>query len=200
MWAATSATTVTYSTEACPRCDIPPAWAVACHGSRPGRQEKRGDRHSTAQGPLNRPGPPAQASARLRTAVAVAQPVPDLSQRAQALDTSTTQTTEPTTPSTAAMMAIVCTSIIHVVPASLTCTYLRAWPMATWDVRRFRPNLVLGGGKTDGFVDGGLIDRHLRGPSGLELTVVLPTPRCVDSPAYECPCQRFADALTDARA
>jgi uncharacterized protein len=41
-----------------------------------------------------------------------------------------------------------------------------------WDARRFRPNLVLEG-------EGELLGGTLRARSGLELTVGLPTPRCV---------------------
>jgi len=41
-----------------------------------------------------------------------------------------------------------------------------------WDARRFRPNVVLDG-------DAELLGGTLRAPSGLELTVGLPTPRCV---------------------
>jgi uncharacterized protein len=48
-------------------------------------------------------------------------------------------------------------------------------PEADWDVRRFRPNLVLDGDLTDR----GLLGAELRGPSGLRLRVGLPTPRCV---------------------
>jgi uncharacterized protein len=53
-------------------------------------------------------------------------------------------------------------------------------PESDWDVRRFRPNLVL----DDGAVPGELTERELlgaelRGSSGLRLRVGLPTPRCV---------------------
>jgi len=53
-------------------------------------------------------------------------------------------------------------------------------PGSDWDVRRFRPNLLLDDGQADdGFGEDGLLGGRLRGRSGLELTVALPTPRCV---------------------
>jgi uncharacterized protein YcbX len=47
-------------------------------------------------------------------------------------------------------------------------------------VRRFRPNLLLDDGAAPAaFAEDALVGGTLRGPSGLELTVALPTPRCV---------------------
>lgn len=62
-----------------------------------------------------------------------------------------------------------------------TLAHLRALlPDAVWDPRRFRPNLLLDDGDVPGeFSEDALLGRSLRAPSGLELAVGLPTPRCV---------------------
>jgi uncharacterized protein YcbX len=53
-------------------------------------------------------------------------------------------------------------------------------PGPDWDARRFRPNLLLDDGQTPGgFGEDELLGGRLRGRSGLELTVAVPTPRCV---------------------
>jgi MOSC domain-containing protein len=53
-------------------------------------------------------------------------------------------------------------------------------PAVAWDVRRFRPNLLLDDGDRPGaFSEDALVGRALTGPAGLRLTVGLPTPRCV---------------------
>jgi uncharacterized protein YcbX len=69
---------------------------------------------------------------------------------------------------------------IHLITTA-TLAHLRALaPSCDWDVRRFRPNLLLDDGSAgDGFAEDALLGGRLRGPSGLELTVGLPTPRCV---------------------
>ena len=68
---------------------------------------------------------------------------------------------------------------IHLITTG-TLAHLRALaPGSDWDVRRFRPNLLLDDGATaDPFGDA-LLGGHLQGPSGLKLTIGLPTPRCV---------------------
>ena len=65
--------------------------------------------------------------------------------------------------------------------ARQTLAHLRALaPDADWDVRRFRPNLLLDAGDAaGGFAEDALLGGALRGASGLRLTVGLPTPRCV---------------------
>lgn len=62
-----------------------------------------------------------------------------------------------------------------------TLAHLRALePDASWDVRRFRPNLLLDDGDAPGeFSEDALLGRDLHAPSGLALAVGLPTPRCV---------------------
>jgi uncharacterized protein YcbX len=68
---------------------------------------------------------------------------------------------------------------VHVI-ATGTLGHLRALaPGSLWDARRFRPNLVLEAGNGGGFVEDELIGRRLAGASGLELAVVIHTPRCV---------------------
>lgn len=53
-------------------------------------------------------------------------------------------------------------------------------PESDWDVRRFRPNLVLDDGAQPGsFSEDALYGRRMRAASGLELRIELPTPRCV---------------------
>ena len=69
---------------------------------------------------------------------------------------------------------------IHLITTS-TLAHLRAIaPTSDWDVRRFRPNLLLDDGTTPtAFAEDALVGGTLRGPSGLRLAIVLPTPRCV---------------------
>jgi uncharacterized protein YcbX len=69
---------------------------------------------------------------------------------------------------------------VHLITTS-TLAHLRTIaPDCDWDVRRLRPNLVLDDGAvSDGFAEDALLGGRLRGRSGLELTVGLPTPRCV---------------------
>ena len=82
---------------------------------------------------------------------------------------------------------------IHLITTS-TLTRLRAVaPGSDWDVRRFRPNVLLDDGVAEdggtcgrrdppaafGFAEDALLGAALRAPSGLEMTVGLPTPRCV---------------------
>jgi uncharacterized protein len=69
---------------------------------------------------------------------------------------------------------------VHLI-ATGTLAHLRALaPDGDWDVRRFRPNLLLDDGDALGaFAEDELLGGALRGPSGLRLTVGLPTPRCV---------------------
>jgi uncharacterized protein YcbX len=69
---------------------------------------------------------------------------------------------------------------IHLITTG-TLAHLRALaPASDWDVRRFRPNLVLDDGPdARPFAEDALLGGRLQAPSGLELTVGLPTPRCV---------------------
>jgi uncharacterized protein YcbX len=69
---------------------------------------------------------------------------------------------------------------IHLITTS-TLAHLRTIaPESDWDARRFRPNVVLDDGEpADGFAEDALLGGRLRAPSGLELAVELPTPRCV---------------------
>jgi uncharacterized protein YcbX len=62
-----------------------------------------------------------------------------------------------------------------------TLAHLRALhPDIAWDVRRFRPNIVLDDGDRPGaFTEDALVGRALEGPGGLRLAVGLPTPRCI---------------------
>jgi uncharacterized protein YcbX len=62
-----------------------------------------------------------------------------------------------------------------------TLAHLQALrPETAWDVRRFRPNLLLDDGDAPGaFAEDALLGGRLHGPSGLALEVGLPTPRCV---------------------
>jgi uncharacterized protein YcbX len=69
---------------------------------------------------------------------------------------------------------------IHLITTSTLDRLRRLAPGSDWDARRFRPNLVLDDGAAgDGFAEDALLGGRLRGASGLELAVGLPTPRCV---------------------
>jgi uncharacterized protein YcbX len=69
---------------------------------------------------------------------------------------------------------------IHLITTGTLAHLRAAAPESDWDVRRFRPNLVLDDGH-DGepFAEDALLGGRLKAPSGLELAVGLPTPRCV---------------------
>jgi uncharacterized protein YcbX len=69
---------------------------------------------------------------------------------------------------------------IHLITTGTLAHLRAAAPESDWDVRRFRPNLVLDDGPDGGpFAEDALLGGRLQAPSGLELTVGLPTPRCV---------------------
>lgn len=67
---------------------------------------------------------------------------------------------------------------VHLIATSTLAHLGTLAPGSVWDARRFRPNVVLDGGD-GGFAEDALIGARLRNRSGLELTVALPTPRCV---------------------
>jgi uncharacterized protein YcbX len=61
-----------------------------------------------------------------------------------------------------------------------TIAHLRSLaPECDWDVRRFRPNLLLDDGARPAFAEDALLGARLHRRDGLELEVTLPTPRCV---------------------
>ena len=68
---------------------------------------------------------------------------------------------------------------VHLITTSTLARLRSLAPTSVWDVRRFRPNLVLDDGHDGGFAEDALLGGRLRGASGIELTVDLPTPRCV---------------------
>ena len=69
---------------------------------------------------------------------------------------------------------------VHLITTSTLARLRTAAGNSDWDARRFRPNLVLDdGGSADVFAEDALLGGRLRSSSGLELTVGLPTPRCV---------------------
>lgn len=69
---------------------------------------------------------------------------------------------------------------LHLITTGTLAHLHRLVPDADWDARRFRPNLVLDDGAAPRpFGEDTLLGRSLRAPSGLRLTVGLPTPRCV---------------------
>jgi MOSC domain-containing protein len=70
---------------------------------------------------------------------------------------------------------------VHLITTSTLAALRAAAPGRDWDVRRFRPNLLLddGPGGDGAFAEDDLLGGTLRAPSGLALTVGLPTPRCV---------------------
>lgn len=66
---------------------------------------------------------------------------------------------------------------LHVVSAATLSGAATARPDLDWDVRRFRPNLVLDTGG-EAFVENDWVGRSLRFSSGATLTVAQPTVRC----------------------
>ncbi|MDQ2678716.1 MAG: MOSC domain-containing protein [Actinomycetota bacterium] len=66
---------------------------------------------------------------------------------------------------------------LHVVSRATLDGAAATRPELTWDVRRFRPNLVLDTGG-DAFVENGWVGRTLRFSSGAAITVSQPTVRC----------------------
>jgi hypothetical protein len=64
---------------------------------------------------------------------------------------------------------------IHLITTGTLAALREFAPEHDWDVRRFRPNLLLGGSGDEDALLGGT----LRAASGLSLRVGLPTPRCV---------------------
>jgi hypothetical protein len=69
---------------------------------------------------------------------------------------------------------------LHLITTSTLGRLRRAAPSSVWDVRRSRANLLLDDGEErEGFAEDALVGGTLRAPSGLEMTVELPTPRCV---------------------
>lgn len=61
---------------------------------------------------------------------------------------------------------------LHVMTTGKLERLRREEPASDWDVRRFRPNLLLAG-------DRDLVGSELHARSGLKLRVAMPTPRCV---------------------
>ncbi|HEY2716114.1 MAG TPA: MOSC N-terminal beta barrel domain-containing protein [Solirubrobacterales bacterium] len=69
---------------------------------------------------------------------------------------------------------------LHLITTSTLGRLRRAAPSSEWDVRRFRANLLLDDGEERGdFAEDALVGGALRAPSGLEISVEIPTPRCV---------------------
>jgi uncharacterized protein YcbX len=69
---------------------------------------------------------------------------------------------------------------IHMITTSTLSRLRAAEPTFDWDVRRFRPNVLLDDGPAgETFAEDLLLGSVLRGPSGVGLDVGLPTPRCV---------------------
>jgi uncharacterized protein YcbX len=69
---------------------------------------------------------------------------------------------------------------LHLLTSRSLAYMRRVAPDSDWDVRRFRPNLVLDDGSdATGPSEPDVVGATLAGPSGLALTVGLPTPRCV---------------------
>jgi uncharacterized protein YcbX len=69
---------------------------------------------------------------------------------------------------------------IHFITTGTLAHLRKVAPTYDWDVRRFRPNLLLDDGPAStAFGEDAFVAGALCGPSGLKLTVALPTPRCV---------------------
>lgn len=70
---------------------------------------------------------------------------------------------------------------VHLLTTSALARMQAVAPASDWDVRRFRPNVVIDddGAALGTSIDSTLLGAGLRGPSGVSVTVGLPTPRCV---------------------
>lgn len=70
---------------------------------------------------------------------------------------------------------------VHLITTSTLARFRALAPGSDWDARRFRPNLLLDDRdeRSEGFAEDALLGGRLRGASGVELSVALPTPRCV---------------------
>ena len=71
---------------------------------------------------------------------------------------------------------------VHLLATSTLARLRRLAPECDFDPRRFRPNILIDDGgeaAADRFAEDDLLGGRLRGASGLDLAVGLPTPRCV---------------------
>lgn len=85
-------------------------------------------------------------------------------------------------------------AVLHVLTESTLDTLRGLAPGATFDVRRYRPNLVLGGAGA-GFVENDWPGRSVTFGGGLGATVSIPTMRCVMTTLPQGELPRDADTL-----
>jgi len=70
-------------------------------------------------------------------------------------------------------------SVLHLLTTQTLAQLQGLAPDASFDVRRYRPNLVIETGSEPGFVENGWVGRLLRLGDDVEVSVTLPTMRCV---------------------
>jgi uncharacterized protein len=68
---------------------------------------------------------------------------------------------------------------VHVLTSATLAHLQRLAPSATFDVRRYRPNLLLGTEGETGFVENDWVGRTIRAGDAAQVTVTIPTMRCV---------------------
>ena len=70
-------------------------------------------------------------------------------------------------------------SVLHVLTTATLAHLQELAPSATFDVRRYRPNLLLGTEGETGFVENGWVGRTLQAGDAAQISVTIPTMRCV---------------------
>lgn len=70
-------------------------------------------------------------------------------------------------------------SAIHLVTTSTLSTLQGAYPNGRFDIRRFRPNIVVETGEQEGFIENDWVGREVAVGDNILLEVLIPCPRCV---------------------
>ena len=70
-------------------------------------------------------------------------------------------------------------SAIHLVTTSTLSALQRAYPKGRFDIRRFRPNIVIETGEQGGFIENDWVGRKIAVGDNILLEMLIPCPRCV---------------------
>jgi uncharacterized protein YcbX len=70
-------------------------------------------------------------------------------------------------------------SAIHLVTTSTLSALQQAYPKGRFDVRRFRPNIVVETSEQDGFVENNWMDRKIAVGESVVIEILIPCARCV---------------------